>query len=276
MKKYGFIGYGNIGSMLVSGFLDNNFLEPEQIVLSNRNQSKLKKPKNKWPQVNIVNSNKELAKESSYIFICVEPLDIKDVLNEIKNDIKKSDHIISVAAGVTLSDIEASLPEKTMITKVIPSVTSRVNIGVSLICHNSLVNDSQNKEINDLFNTIGNTKIIKETNFEAAADATNPGFLAFILEKYTESLSNMNHHDLTKKEIEELVTITLYGMINMVIKNKNSLSNITSMVATEGGITEQGVNLLESELGLVFDELFISTFKKHDKIKKIIKEQFYL
>ncbi len=48
------------------------------------------------------------------------------------------------------------------ITTVIPSITSIVFEGITLICHNNKVNTDNKKFIEDFFNNISFVKIIKE------------------------------------------------------------------------------------------------------------------
>ncbi len=53
-----------------------------------------------------------------------------------------------------------------------------------------------------------------------------------------------------------------------------SFDEIISRVATKGGITEQGIKILENELPETFDNLFKTTLDKHEEIKDKLKHQY--
>ncbi|MGL6299095.1 MAG: pyrroline-5-carboxylate reductase family protein, partial [Methanobacteriaceae archaeon] len=76
MTKIGFIGYGNMGSMIINNILDLNILESEytnnNIQVSNKTISKLDNLKKRYPKVAITNDNIELAKNCNKIFIFVK------------------------------------------------------------------------------------------------------------------------------------------------------------------------------------------------------------
>jgi len=85
----GFIGYGNMGSMLVKKFIGERILKPEEIIVSTRTKSKLLGLKEVYPKINIAENNKDLAKKAKYIFICVKQPEVKGVLDEIKEFFEK-------------------------------------------------------------------------------------------------------------------------------------------------------------------------------------------
>lgn len=143
MNKIGFIGLGNMGSMLVDRFLNTHCLQPEQILVSTRSVSTLELP------VERCADNRSLAKQCKYIFICVKPREVREVLAEIKAEILPDTHLISIAACVTLDNICQVIPCKA--TKVIPSITSEVNEGYSLVCHNLYVSPEEAKYVELLF-----------------------------------------------------------------------------------------------------------------------------
>ncbi|GAB6275057.1 MAG: hypothetical protein STSR0004_19220 [Peptococcaceae bacterium] len=92
----GFIGFGSMGSLLVNGFLSANAIDEKNTFISTRTKQKLGELKRKYPKVNICETNTELASKCKYIFICVKPLEVMDVLFEIKNSLFNDVHIISM------------------------------------------------------------------------------------------------------------------------------------------------------------------------------------
>lgn len=271
--KYGVIGYGNMGRMLLDGFFASEALDPEQVTISSRTKSRLEGLEARWPGIEIAGENKLLAQKCDRIFICVKPLDVEGVLGEIAEHPGRCKHIICIAACVSIENLEKIFPGK--ITRVIPSLTSNVGKGISLVCHNDRVGPEDAECVERLFNAIGTTKNIEEENFGAAADLTScaPGMIAAIFQEFVEA--GIRHSSLTRKEAEEMVITTLYGTSKLLHDREIKFPELISQVATEGGITEEGLRVLRKGLPHLLDEVFKETLDKHKKIESVVSEQFY-
>ncbi|MFZ5946311.1 MAG: pyrroline-5-carboxylate reductase dimerization domain-containing protein [Bacillota bacterium] len=271
MEKYGFIGYGSMASMLIEGFLKSKALMPQQILISTRTKSRTQGLKEKW-QVTIVEDNIELIQNCKNIFICVKPLEVKGVLDEIAPYLNSSSCLISIAACVTLDDIGTVF--KGQVTKIIPSFISEVNEGITLVCHNDKVEGQNRSDIEKLLGSISLVKEIKETDFEIAADLTScaVGFIASIFQEFVEA--GVRQSSLTTKEAEEMVRSTLYGTAKLLYRKGVSFNETIDRVATRGGITEEGVKILRKGLPFVFDTVLEKTLSKHDKVKSMVRNQF--
>jgi pyrroline-5-carboxylate reductase len=49
---------------------------------------------------------------------------------------------------------------------------------------------------------------------------------------------------------------------------------LISSVATKGGITEEGLKVLDEDIPATFEKLFSTTIKKHDTIESELKEHY--
>lgn len=269
MDKVGFIGYGSMGRMLVKGFVKSGALDPERMLICTRTEARLAG----LPEgVKTTGSNEELAQRCTHLFICVKPLEVKGVLDQIAQFFPQDAHLISIAACVTIGDLENVFPGK--ITKVIPSLTSEVGSGVSLICHNGQVGKQDAEYINNLFASISRVQSIREENFEVAADLTScaPGLIAAIFQEF--AAAGTRHSSLTPEEAEAMVVSTLDGTAKLLADKQLGFTETICRVATKGGITEEGVKVLRGGLPAVFDEVFSRTLDKHETVKARVREQF--
>jgi pyrroline-5-carboxylate reductase len=269
MKKVGFIGYGSMGSMLVNGFLTSGILSPEQIAISNRNMTKIVSMNRSWRGITLTTDNRQVARESDILFICVKPMDVLPVLQEIHSDFNASIYLVSIAACVTLNDIESQFSGE--LTKVIPSLTSEVKEGVSLVCHNLKVTQENKNYLEMLLGTISKVACIKESDFEVAADLTScaPGMIAAIFDNFVQA--GIRHSDIPPEVAYQMVVSTLFGTSKVMMEKGIGFSEMIRRVATKGGITEEGVNVLNNHLPCVFDEVFQKTLTKHAHVKERIK-----
>ena len=271
MIKVGFIGYGSMGSMLIEAFINSKNINPDEIIVSTKTKSKLDSLKTRYSDISIANSNSEVAQKAKYVFICVKPLEVKDILREIKDSISYDSNIISIAGPVKIAYIEQITGAK--VTKLTPSLTSEVMEGISLVCHSNIVTKEESDYIETLLNGISKVKIIKEEDFELAAELTScmPGFISSIIEEMVESA--LRHtSSLGKADIEEMVIRTMFGTSKVLIEKNMGLSEMLNRVATKGGITEEGVKVFGQSLPNVFDEMFEATLSKRKLINKKIEQ----
>lgn len=267
----GFIGYGSMGSMLIDAFLRSGNIKPGEIIVSSRTKSKLDILKEKWIDIHTADSNSEVAQKAKYVFVCVKPLEVNGVLEEIRDSVSSDTNIISIAGAVKIAYIEKLTGAK--VTKLIPSLTSEVMEGISLVCHGKTVSREESDYIEMLLNSISKVKLIREEEFDLATELTScmPGFIASIFEEMVESA--FRHTDsLSRTDIEEMVLRTLYGTSRLFIEKNMGFSEMIDRVATKGGITEEGVKALRKGLPDVFDKMFDNTLFKRKLINEKIEQ----
>ncbi|TYT20933.1 pyrroline-5-carboxylate reductase [Dictyoglomus thermophilum] len=211
----GFIGYGNMGSMLIRKFIEEKALKPQEIIVSTRTKSKLQNLKEIYKDINIAEDNKDLAKRAKYIFICVKQPEVKGVLDEIKDFLDSDRHIISLAGAITIENIEKIFPGQ--VSKVTPTVLSEINEGVTLIAHNEKVKEENKKYIESLFEKISKVKRITEEDFPFAVEITScaPGFLSSIFNEFMKS-SLKHNKTLREDEVKDMLVYTIYSTAKLI------------------------------------------------------------
>jgi competence protein ComER len=208
MKKYGVIGVGSMGAMLVRKFTETGAIRPGDIVASNRTRGKAASLAEKIG-FKEVESNVETARQSDIVFLCVKPLDVKRTLLELNKVLTPDKLLVSIAAGVTMENL--LLLSRARVAKVIPSLTSECLRGVSLVAFAQNANESDRGEVFRLFRAISSPVEIDEGNFELFADLTScaPAFIASIMREFVQAAAKKG--DVPERFVEYLVRETLAG-----------------------------------------------------------------
>jgi pyrroline-5-carboxylate reductase len=269
-KKVGIIGYGSMGSMLLNGFIDSNIISPSNLFVSTKTKEKLSLLKDEG--VNICLANNELIDMCDLIFICVKPLEFKDVLDEVINYLSLSKHIISIAGSLTISHLEKFFNGK--ITRILPTLVSEIKMGITLVTHNAKVTSEDIIFLDELLKSISDVRVIPESEFELVSVLTScaPGLISAIFREYVNSA--LIHSNMSKEDIINIVSKTLYGTSKLFIDKNYSFDEMIKRVATKGGATEGGVQVLENRLPDVFNEMFLKTFERNYSRKLKIDGQF--
>ena len=269
--KTGFIGYGSMGSMIVKGLLDKKCLQPQNVCISTRNSAVLTTLLDKYPSVQVAESNRALARKCNRVLLCTSPLDTVHVLSEIALDLQVDTHLVSIAACLPIEQITRFFPG--MVTRIVPSLTGEMSSGVTLFCHNTTVTNKAAQEIENLFCALGNVVVIDEENFEVATDLTScgPALIAVLFEEFARAATR--HSTLSPEQARALVISTLSGTARLLDEQGYTTETILNRVAKPGGLTEEGVKQLQSDMPLVYDTLIKRTLVKHELRKTNVIEE---
>jgi pyrroline-5-carboxylate reductase len=272
MEKIGIIGYGAMGSMIVSGILRSKVLKESEMIITTRSLNKLRNLQESHPGIEITQSNRDLAEKSQKIFLFVKTGEVKEVLEDIIDYISLETHIIYIAAGLSIDNVKKIFPGK--ISKVIPSLTSEVDQGISLVAHDRLVEREDANFVEKIFQANGEVKIVNEDEFGLGTDLTScsPAFISVMMMKFAESASK--HGIFTRKEVDEMVIESLYGTAKLLHEKGLGFEEINKRVATRGGITEEGLKVLDQKLPPIFDELMDKTLKKYGEVEKDLSKEY--
>jgi pyrroline-5-carboxylate reductase len=272
MKKIGFIGYGNMARILINSLLAAKAIKPEQVIVSTRTKSKLGSLKRKYPAITVAGDNRQVAEAGAYVFICVKPLQVKDVLLEVKDHINADACLISIAGALAINNIAKMFSGK--IVRIIPSVTAQSESGFSLICYGKKISGNDRRFIERVFRGIGKIKIVRERQLSDGADLTScmPAFMAKIFQEII--MAAVKRGEFSYQDAREMITQTLYGTAKLFCEKDILLETMMDNVATKGGITAQGIKVLNKKLPSVFKELFKTTADKRKKLGQLVDKQY--
>jgi pyrroline-5-carboxylate reductase len=271
MDKIGFIGFGAMGSIMVEALVDSGAIAANNIVLTTRTPAKLKDFAARHPEAEVVGSAAELAKKCEHIFICTSTSEVKGVLTDIAR-VNPVAHVITITGVIELACVESVFPGR--VSKIMPTQIAEVGEGVTLVGHNAKATPADRAFIYEAFSKIGVVKEITEEQLDLAADLSGcaPAFYAAMLRNIVEVAKR--HGDLSEKDIKDISLATLYGTAKLLLEKDVDFTGFIARVATPGGITEEGVKILDKALPSVFDEMLTVTLEKRNKVKTRMREQY--
>lgn len=264
MDCIGIIGYGHMGSMLVDGFLSSGLLGIDEVVVTSKSRESRDACAAAWPGIGIAGANTELARRCRTIILAVRPQEVMEVLREIVPVLDGEEHIVSLAAGISLAEIEGLYPGP--VTRVIPTITSTVGQGTTLVSHGRQVSDVSRVE--GLFSSIGSVMLVGEEELPAATilSSCGPGLLAAIIEELAGATARAS--GLPADRALALATETAGATAAYLRKTGKSPGDLVGRVATAGGVTEAGVKELRERLPGVFNEAVAAMLERYGAVGK--------
>ncbi|MCD7033028.1 late competence protein ComER [Metabacillus sp. GX 13764] len=270
--KTGFIGTGNMGRILIEAFIEAGALSPSSIRITNRTKEKAEAIKRLYPGIRVEESAAEVIQSCDLIFICVKPLDIHPLISNVSSLLTDDKILVSITSPISVSQLESSADCQAV--RAIPSITNRALSGVSLVTYGERCTLNTRVTIQALFEMISKPVPIKEEITRIASDIVScgPAFFSYLLQRFIEAA--VSETKIDKETAVLLASEMLIGMGNLLESERFTLPALQAKVCVKGGITGEGIKVLEKETGKMFEHLFQSTHAKYYEDIHEIEEQF--
>jgi len=243
-KNVAIIGCGNIGRAIADGLVESKKFSSGQIILTRRSLDGLKKFEEQG--FNITNDNRKAVQNSDLIFIAVLPSDIIGLLKEIKPVIKTTKHIIiSVVTGVTITDIQEVLGKKLPIFRAMPNTAISIKESMTCLSYNSY-GEKYIGYIKELFDCLGNTKVIPESDMIAATSLCACG-VAFFLRGIRAAAQGGIEIGFHPEDAILMAAQTALGAAKLLLEFNHHPEQEIDKVTTPRGCTIAGLNEMEHE-----------------------------
>jgi pyrroline-5-carboxylate reductase len=241
-NKIAIIGCGNIGLSILQGLLKEGMIPSGNITVTRRNIDELVYLEEQG--LKLTNDNIRATKDSNLIVIAVKPYNFNNVLEEIKDHLDPQKHILmSITAGVTLSQIQDVVKIKMPIFRVMPNISASVGKSVSCICHNG-ANIKEIESVKEVFDIIGTTMTIDEELMESATILGACG-VAYVLRFIRAMIQGGIQIGFDAKTASSIVNQTVKGAAELLIERHQHPEFEIDKVTTPKGCTIVGLNEME-------------------------------
>lgn len=265
MTQYGFIGTGSMGSMLTKKFVETGVIEPAATYINSKNGLS-SAALAKTTQAIAVPSNRTVAEKADILFICVKPMQVREVLKEIQGSLKPGTLLVSIAGCVSLAQLEDWTLGKVRCVRVIPSITSEQKSGISLVTGGRNLTEAEKGKVLNLFGAISKVVEVDEANLEACTNLTScgPALITAMMKELADAAVRTGA--IEPSLAEYLVKETMIGTAALLEKDSLGFEGVIGRVATRGGSTEEGVKVFHAQLPSVCDEALRSIMAKRLRV----------
>ena len=244
MKKYGFIGTGNMGFPLLKGAAE--LVGKENVTYHTPFAEEMESVKARTG-IEYSPDTATLVAESENIVICVKPQMLGDVFREFEKAAMRNKTIISIAAGVTCATLYEGIRQDVRIARIMPNTPAMVGEGMSCICfadYSGGFDDEQKKAVTDLFGKVGQYEVISESLMNAAicANGSSPAYVFMFIEALADSVVK---YGIPRKTAYKLVAQTVLGSARLALETGEHPGKLKDNVCSPGGTTIAAVEALE-------------------------------
>lgn len=229
---------------LVGGLIANGF-KPQNIHVADPQPLCLQGLTDQYP-INIHNNNLEAAQDCDVLILAVKPQQLQSVVKQLAQHWQSKTLLISIAAGIRLTDIARWLAcDNASIVRAMPNTPSLVQAGATALYANDFVSTSQCELAESILRSVGLALWVRsETEIDSvtALSGSGPAYFFLIMEAMEAAAVEMG---LEQETARLLCLQTAFGAAKMALESEESTATLRERVTSPGGTTERALHELE-------------------------------
>ncbi len=242
--KIGFIGGGNMAASLIGGLIADG-TTPSQIYVADP-EARCTESLQQQFAIQVATDNAALVAQSEVLVLAVKPQVMSDVCQQIASAVQgKRPLILSVAAGIRISDIDRWLGDDNAIVRTMPNTPALVQCGATALYANSRVSDTQREIAERIMRAVGLTQWLdNEAMMDAvtALSGSGPAYFFLVIEALEQAGIKLG---LSEESSRVLALQTAFGAAKMALESSESSEELRRRVTSPGGTTERAIGILE-------------------------------
>ncbi len=242
-KKIGFIGGGNMGKSIMTFLLKKELFMPHQIMVYDSYTPVMEKLKESL-HIKATRDIKKLVDESEIIVLAVKPQVMPTVMEKVGTRFRKDQIIISIAAGISLAQLEEMLSPEHKIARVMPNTPAMVGAAMSGICLNENIDEDEEHMVLEIFKALGRAELIDEHLMDAVVgiSGSSPAYVYMFINGLAEGAVR---EGMSKSQAYIFAAQAVLGSAKMVLESGMHPGELIDMVTSPGGTTIEAIGVLE-------------------------------
>lgn len=238
------IGCGKMGSALLSSWINNDIIHHANIVEPYGLPQQFSEIKNISFFKNIDALAVSEATEHIYI-LAIKPQIMQDVCRTLRTKTKKTDLILSIAAGQSISTLQEYFYKNQPVIRSMPNTPAAISKGMTVACASNDVTADQKRNAETLLSTTGLFEWIEkeeQINAITALSGSGPAYFFYLTEILAKTGQDLG---LPKDLSLKLAQQTFIGSAALAEHDQQITPDILRRnVTSPGGTTEAALNIL--------------------------------
>lgn len=267
MKRYSFIGAGNMAYAIIGGMKNADITVYDKLTAQYEKFN---------GSVKTVASAPKAVECADYVVLAVKPQNFAEVLSEIKESgvSLEGKVFISIAAGVKTSSICKGLGKSVAVIRTMPNTPLLIGKGVTALSRNEFVTDESFNEIKNVFSTCGSVFELPESKMNAVIAATSsaPAYIYYIIDCM---VKEAEAEGLDASVIKAAVCEMVKGSADMLLSSDKTPSELVKAVTSPNGTTERAMNIFYSaELDKTISNAMKACTKRAEELSDELDNQY--
>ena len=241
-----FIGAGNMASSIIGGLIESGH-PPELISAADPFAESLERLAATAP-VTLCTDNAEAAANADVVILAVKPQVMAEATNSIARAVRaKRALVISIAAGVTITSMQARLGPQAAIVRCMPNTPALLGCGATALFGNNHVSVSQREQAEAILGAVGITCWVpteKALDAITALSGSGPAYFFLFMEAMIDAACDLG---LDRQTATAMTLQTALGSARMANESDVDLIELRRRVTSPAGTTERAVKSFEDK-----------------------------
>jgi pyrroline-5-carboxylate reductase len=243
-KRFAFVGAGNMADALIRGLLSSGVVPPDHVALSGRRKDKCERTAERLG-VRAAADNAQCVRGADVVVLCVKPQVLLQVFEPLGREIPRDARVVSVAAGVPTTALEAHLHAGQRVVRAMPYTSAVVRMGATAIAPGQSATEDDLELARRFFNLVGRTVLVDEVHLDAVTglSGSGPAYIFLIIEALADAGVKVG---LARDVGLELAAQTVLGSAQMLLQTGEHPGRLRDQVTSPGGTAIAGLHTLEA------------------------------
>lgn len=241
--KLAFVGGGRMGEALIAGALRGSVAAADVVVI----EPVVARAAFLNQEYGVhATADVDAIGSADVVIIAVKPDQVPAACSQLAPHLRKGSFVISVAAGVSTTALEAALPAGTAVVRVMPNTPAFVGEGMSVMSPGSTATAAQLARAQALLESVGKVLTVPESKQDAvtAVSGSGPAYFFYLVEAMIESGVQLG---LTRDVARELAVQTAVGAATLMSQSGEHPVVLRENVMSPGGTTAAAIRELEEQ-----------------------------
>lgn len=188
-NRIAFLGCGSMNEAILGGLLEAG-KDPGDVVATVRRAERASELAQRYQGITAIageeepDNNRQAAKGSAVVILGVKPVGIADLAREISPALSPETVVVSVAAAVSIAQLEAALPAGQPVIRTMPNTPAKLGRGVVSVSPGTHCSPEQLQMVKDLLQGAGTVVEVPEEQVDAlsAISGSGPAYAFYLAE----------------------------------------------------------------------------------------------
>lgn len=244
-KTLAILGAGMMGGALARGLVGAGAMPPSGVRLYDTHAARAQRlAESLGDGAAVLPSAVETVTGADLVLLAVKPPVVPEVLAAITHVMTPQHLLISIAAGVRLSKMEALLPADVPLIRTMPNTPCFVRAGATALCRGTHASETHMALARSLFAAVGQSVEVEERLMDAVTglSGSGPAYVYMMIEALADGGVKAG---LTRETARLLAAQTVLGAAEMVLRSDDHPAQLKDNVTTPGGTTIAALAVLE-------------------------------
>jgi pyrroline-5-carboxylate reductase len=243
LPPVGFLGGGKMATALIQGILRARLADAGNIFVGEP-LPEARDALARATGVRVISDNAEVVRQAQVVVLAVKPQVMEAVLREIAPLLGLQHLVVSVAAGISLKQIEGLLGSGVRVVRVMPNTPCLVGCGASCYALGNRATAADGQTVKQLLGAVGSVHEVPESLLDAVTglSGSGPAFVAVVVEALADGGVRVG---LPRSLAHSLAVQTVWGTAQLLRQTGQHPAQLKDDVASPGGTTIAGLHALE-------------------------------